>query len=286
MTKWILLALSALALHAQADTRTRLCSGFLPENDLNIPVQDGINVLATGISESQFVSILNRIAAEYRGEVASHGAQLAIANNWADGTVNAFADRQGRRWIISMYGGLARYPRMTYDGYMAIACHEMGHHLGGAPRFSAFDWASIEGQSDYYATLKCLRRMFRNDNNEQILAGRTLNSHIVSECLSEHKARAEQLLCIRAAHAGQSLASVMAALENGKIPNVRTPDPRRVSRTEGTHPHAQCRMDTYFQGALCRVAVSKQLSRTDYRTGTCAGTAYSRGLRPRCWFKP
>lgn len=285
MTKWILFVLSVLALHAHAEPRTRLCSGFMPENDMYIPEQDGIHVMATGITQNQFMSVLTRLANEYRNEVAGKGGQLAIENRWSDGTVNAYADRQGNRWIISMFGGMARHPKMNYDGFMAVACHEMGHHLGGAPKWSG-DWATVEGQSDYYATLKCLRRIFRNDDNERILASRNLDQHVISECMGENSARKDQLLCIRAAHAGLTLGEVLASMDGDRVPNVRTPDPRRVARTDGEHPRAQCRVDTYFQGALCRVPVSSALSNTDYRSGTCTGTAYARGLRPRCWFKP
>lgn len=285
MTKWILFVLSALALNAQADSRTRMCNGFLPENDMNIPVQDGVHIMATGITQTQFISVLNRMAAEYQNEVASKNARLAIENKWTDGTVNAYAYRNGRTWIISMFGGLARFPNMTYDGFMAVACHEMGHHFGGAPLFK-WDWASVEGEADYYSALKCMRRVFRNDDNEKILAGRTLNSHVVSECLSEHNKRIDQLLCIRAGQAGLTLASVLAAMDGVRLPNVLKPDPRQVWQTDEDHPAAQCRLDTYFQGALCRVPVAKGLSNTDYRPGSCSGTAFTRGLRPRCWFKP
>jgi Zn-dependent protease with chaperone function len=54
-----------------------------------------------------------------------------------------------------MFGGLARDPLVTKDGFSAVICHEIGHHIAGAPR-KGFSWASNEGQADYFATTKCL----------------------------------------------------------------------------------------------------------------------------------
>jgi len=47
--------------------------------------------------------------------------------------VNAYAsvDKQGQQFI-HMFGGLARHPLMTEDAFLLVACHEFGHHYGGA----------------------------------------------------------------------------------------------------------------------------------------------------------
>ncbi|MBX3022619.1 MAG: hypothetical protein KF799_13180 [Bdellovibrionales bacterium] len=279
MTSWLLLFIVVLGPQAQA---SKICSGFLPENQMSIPA-----IFTSGITESQFNNILRRIYNEYRIEFSAQGAEFVVENRWSDPTVNAFASKNGQFWIISMYGGMAREPNMTYDGFAAIACHEVGHHLGGAPLYGRDSDMAVEGQADYYATLKCLRRLFRGDDNGKILAGRQVDATVVRNCQAEHRGRQDQLLCIRAAMAGVSLAAVMADIGSGAVPKITTPDKRRVSRTDETHPRAQCRLDTYFQGALCRVPYSQGLSMTDYRVGTCADErTYTRGLRPRCWFAP
>jgi hypothetical protein len=187
-----------------------------------------------------------------------------------------------------MFGGLARHPAITYDGFAAVACHETGHHLGGAPVFSGDDsWASVEGEADYYAMLKCLRRLFEKDDNRKILAGRKLDPLAVSTCKNEERSQQDEELCIRATMAGVSLAQVLASLEGGSVPRLSTPDPRRVTETYEDHPRAQCRLDTYFQASLCRANFHQDMDRSDYRVGACTDThVYTRGLRPRCWFKP
>ncbi len=294
MGKWIFLALlvsafSASALAHQTGQR-QLCKGFLPENDLYIPEYSAsLAGRAPGITKTQFNSILDKVQAEYSQEIARLGAKFKIERKWSDGTVNAYAYQDGRTWIIAMYGGMARHSAMTADGFLSVACHEVGHHLGGSPKSKMEDgqWASIEGQSDYYATLKCLRRMFLRDDNAKALASMKLDPTAVSYCRAQGFSQQDELICIRGAMAGVNLASVLAIMDQNKVPKLTTPDPRRVWTTYEEHPRAQCRMDTYFQGALCRVPYNQSLDNRDYRTGTCDDpSAYAHGLRPRCWFAP
>lgn len=144
----------------------RLCSGFLPPNDRRIPVPapSAMGEAAgevSGMTQKQFNEVLDLVQKIYAPEVAAHGGELRIERLWEDATVNASASRAGGLWLLHMYGGLARHPAMTQDGFALVACHEMGHHVGGAPKGGwLMRWASKEGQSDYYANLKCLRRVF------------------------------------------------------------------------------------------------------------------------------
>ena len=61
---------------------------------------------------------------------------------------------------------------ITVDGMALVACHEMGHHMGGAPKIDGWygsSWATNEGGADYYGTLKCARRFFAGDDNASIV---------------------------------------------------------------------------------------------------------------------
>ncbi|MCM2282432.1 MAG: hypothetical protein NDI61_11380 [Bdellovibrionaceae bacterium] len=271
-------------------THTELCEGFLPENDMYIPTTWDLR--AGGISEQEFNSILDRIQALYDPEVNARGATLSIARNWESGTVNASAMRNGRNWLISMYGGLARHPAVTADGFALVACHEMGHHLGGAPKIGpifgpARKWASNEGAADYYSTLKCMRRLFEHDDNEKILSQMELDPAVVQTCQEQHPSRSEQLLCIRGAMAGLSVSGMFSDLSKSRGVSFTTPDPAQVRKTNHRHPAAQCRLDTYYAGALCAVGVEEAMNDRDYRPGSCADqNVHKLGLRPRCWFKP
>ncbi|MBX3034009.1 MAG: hypothetical protein KF865_08790 [Bdellovibrionaceae bacterium] len=263
----------------------KLCRGIVPENDRWIGVDE---IRISSISRAQFDSVLDRIQALYAQEVSQNGAFLKIERFWSDGTVNAYASQDGRKWTISMYGGMARHPALTPDGFALVACHEMGHHLGGAPKINDVRdrWASNEGQSDYYGSLKCMRRFFANDDNEKIVGRLKVDAEASRRCARNHASRKEQLMCLRTTMAAMSLGAVLADLNSVPLPKLTTPDKRKVNEMYESHPRAQCRLDTYFQGALCPVPVSAALSPIDYRPGTCADEGrYRDGLRPFCWFK-
>ena len=272
---------------ARAESVKKLCSGFLPENNLQIPVGTSFRGQATGISEAQFNSILDRMASLYTAEIKSHGGKYVIDRRWTDATVNAYATQSGGTWTIEMFGGLARYKGMTEDGFAAVACHETGHHLGGAPKFSDMDWGTVEGGADYYATLKCLKRYMDADDNEKIVAGMSPDPVGVKACNDQWTNRHDVLVCIRATEAGIVLGRVLQSLGGEKDVHLDTPDPAVVAATDPDHPAAQCRLDTYFNGSLCTVPVSQLQSETDAKQGSCYDANLTpRGLRPRCWFKP
>jgi hypothetical protein len=140
--------------------------GFVPENDLFIPSSvKSIN----GITEEAFNDAIDEVETIYAPIIAQMGAELSIERKWDDGTVNAYAMQSGKTWKVAMFGGLARHATITKDAMALVVCHEIGHHLGGAPKTAGFlglnRWASNEGQADYYANLKCLRKLFLSQLN-------------------------------------------------------------------------------------------------------------------------
>jgi hypothetical protein len=260
-------------------------SGFLPENDLNIPV--GLKS-AGGISKTQFLSVIDKLEAIYAPIVSNMGGKLKINRKWDDGTVNANATRIGG-WNVNMYGGLARHEAITEDGFALVLCHELGHHLGGAPKVGMFlnRWASNEGQSDYFATLKCLRQLFMNDNNALVVKKLKAPATLVNACANAWPDKTDAAICVRSGMAGASVAGLFAALRNQPEAKFETPDANVVKRTDDSHPAHQCRLDTYFQGALCEKSFNEDVSQKDEVKGTCHGsTGHKEGLRPLCWFKP
>ena len=284
MQKLILLALLTFSFTTAHSEKHTLCKGYAPENDMWIPDSPQ----AMGIEQAEFNEVLDRIQKEYEPEVARKGGSLMIQRLWSNGTVNASAQRFGRMWIISMYGGMARHPMITADGFAAVACHEMGHHLGGAPRYNNNrDWAAIEGQSDYYSVLKCLRRIFANDDNKSKMAGVEIDPTALSACSAQHATEQERWICVRSVTAGLVMGRVLANLKETAEPSLTTPDPSQVNRTFESHPQPQCRVDTLLQGSICPAPVGEELSEADYRPGSCHSTdQHSAGFRPRCWFAP
>lgn len=302
LTAVTLIVISSLALVTAMNTTRELCSGIFPKNDMKIPV--GFKSLAgtpTGLSEAEFNTILDRADRIYGPVIAKAGGTLKINRLWTDATVNASAEEKGRTWYLNMYGGMARHELMTMEAFSTVVCHELGHHLGGAPKvqswFGMMDWATNEGGADYFATLKCLRDFYLEDDNASIVAGATndgkLNALAAKTCDQEFATDIDRQLCKRSSLGSQTLIAVLQTLKKPGAPpstvppaDLATPDTNKVSETDDEHPKAQCRLDTYFAGATCNIDKTVALSNTDYRQGSCVENVAKLGYRPRCWFAP
>jgi hypothetical protein len=279
----------ALVLSQSGYTCTQTGSeGFVPENNLKITTT---MKRFGGLSEAQFNAAIDKVETIYAPVIASMGAKLNIIRKWEDATVNAYAQQAGKEWKVSMFGGLARHETITEDGMSLVVCHEIGHHIGGAPQKAsmwASSWASNEGQADYWATLKCLRKVWLNDDNEAVIAKMEVPETLTKTCDKEKLWSVERAICIRGGMAGDSVARLFAALAKDPAPaKFETPSTKVVTKTDDNHPASQCRLDTYFQGALCEKSFNEDVSNDTEVTGTCHGsTGQTLGLRPLCWFKP
>lgn len=249
--------------------------------DLAQPVSIPVGVSEGGITKEEFLKISGDIEAIYAPEIASRGAKLIMEKAWDSSTVNAYAQREGENWKVILLGGMARHKHMTADGYALIVCHEIGHHLGGVPRYNGIDigWATNEGQSDYFSIMKCLRRYWETADNASAISGKEIPSKLRNECRND-------ALCIRTGLAGLSAANVFASLAwFGGKPKFETPDTKVVKETYSAHPKAQCRLDTYLQSSLCEVSYTEEM--TTETEGAChESLGHKTGMRPLCWFKP
>ena len=285
MKNKILTAFGVLALMASSSYACDIHgnTGFLPKNNLKISEWDKS---ANGMTEDRFLAIIKKVSDIYAPIVKSRGGSLSMQNHWSDDTVNASAVRSGKSWVVNMYGGLARHSMTTDDGFALVVCHELGHHIGGAPR-ADFSWPANEGQADYFGSMKCLRRIFENDNNAMIVSGMTVDTEATSKCNTVYKSANEVALCQRVAMAGKSLGNVMASMGESGAVKFNTPDGSIVKTTYDEHPAAQCRLDTYFSGILCDKSYDQDTDYKDPIIGTCiARDGYKVGVRPRCWYKP
>ena len=278
-----LLSLSFVAV-SYVMTHENVCKGFMPENDLKIPV----SFTTTGITEQEFKAVMDRFESVYRPIMAAEGGNVILNRLWTDATVNASATRFWNQWYINMYGGLARFPGMTADGMMMVVCHEAGHHIGRQPYMGPlrWGWATNEGGADYFATLKCARKVFAADDNEKIVSALGVDPQVAARCSANFSDAKDVAICSRSTHAGIILAKVLSTLrKDSALPQVSTPDAKVVTDIFDAHPEAQCRLDTYFQGSICQVSGKKDLDIRDYHVNSCTGLKFKEGLRPTCWFK-
>ncbi len=268
---------------------------FLPPNDLHL--EDGLLRDAT-VTQAVFNEVIAEAEAAYAPIVKALGATLKINRLWSDATVNANASQLGSTWTVNMYGGLARRPEVTRDGFALVLCHEIGHHLGGYPFSSS--WAANEGQSDYFATLACGRLLWGNQDAVNAEFEADLDAIPKAACDKAWTAQSDKNLCYRMMAGGKSLADLLAALGGTKA-SWSTPAKNVVSSTNNAHPAGQCRLDTYAAGALCtkdwdvkvipakslgssRNSASGERASLEYTCNTSEGLTV--GIRPTCWFKP
>ena len=270
---------------------------FLPENDLAIPEK---SLLANDMTEEQFLKVIKELDLIYTPVVKKLGGNLRFDNNWKSSTVNAYAGRYGKEdedgnemepkdeWRVTMFGGLARHKHVTRDGFSLVVCHEIGHHLAGKPSYDGeMIWASSEGQSDYFATTKCLRRLWQDQDNTTAITDLEIPETLKASCLKQWSHQKDQSMCLRLGMAGFSVGKLFASLKTfPKLPKFETPDTKITKKPIAYHPDAQCRLDTYFQGSLCEVSFEDEFG-TDEAKGAChTRNGHKIGLRPLCWYKP
>ena len=123
--------------------------------------------------------------------------------------------------------------------------------------------------------------LFRSVANMEVDADAT------AACKEVYHSESDVALCQRVAMAGKSLGSLLGSLGGNSDVNFNTPDTSVVTRTKDGHPAGQCRLDTYFQGALCDKSILEDVSKTSAIPGTCVRVdGYTAGVRPLCWYKP
>ena len=292
--------LSVASVHAINASQRK--PSFLPQNTLKIPVslrQQG------GINEETFNRVIDKVEKIYAPIVKKAGATLKMNRDWKNSIVNAYAHREGGRlpngdgttWAVNMFGGLARFSIMNEDTYTLVVCHELGHHLGGFPKLNEF-WPALDGQADYYASMKCMRRVFENDDNIGIVSKMNIPERVKKNCSVQFKSEKEIALCERNTMAGFTSAMVLWKMSNagtfphfgaggGQKPSLDKPDMSQTKETQMGHPYPQCRLDIYVSGSACGVSYEEDFSKEKPSPGACAEEKGDRfGFRPRCWYKP
>ena len=261
---------------------------FMPKNNLHL--EDSF--YNADISKVKADAILDSIKNIYTPIFEKNGLTLTIINDWDNSEVNAVAYQRGKNAYVKIYGGLIRRWEITEDGMALVACHEIGHHLGGFPLYDDIAWASAEGNSDYFATHMCAKAIFKDpesvfedseDSNKSIC----LDDYADAMCVKMHPLQEGRDICCRTANAIESLVMLLGQSGSERFD---TPSKKVVSRTSVRHPDAQCRMDTMLQGALCLVENTDDKipwSEKEMRMKSCTRKHnFKVGNRPRCWFKP
>lgn len=282
----LLAVLALLGCGSQKDTsklrgsQASIKKSFMPENDLW--KEEGLS--DNGMTEEMFNQIIEDVRIVYEPIVKNLGGNLVIKGDYSDSTVNAYADRENSDWNVSMFGGLAKRPEVTFDGFAMVIAHEIGHHIAGFPFVDT--WASNEGNSDTFATLAAARQLWSGENKTILEVDPTAR-----QLCDKNMNSSDLNLCYRQMNASYSLANLLGALGGTKV-SFKTPDKSVVKKTNNAHPAAQCRLDTYVAGTLCNVAWDNNVipqTEKEAKKQSCFNTSktgYDIQARPRCWFKP
>ncbi len=244
------------------------------------------------VDEESFDYIIDTIVNLHQEDFDRAGRELVVDRRWEDHEENARSwfmeqvdgETQQIREVreIELVGGLARHPMLNRDAYALVVCHELGHHIGGAPHALGY---SSEGQSDYFASAKCMKRYLKTTRYEQHYDD-PVPDDLAAGCAASYRNADDRAVCRRNILAGLTLARWIAHSRATETPHLTRQDPvKRTVTLEHGYPAPQCRLDTLVAGALCPVDDAVPFSDADPRAGACTREAgHDREARPRCWF--
>ena len=229
-------------------TITTFAHTFAPKNDL---WKEDALLKSANVTQAMFNKIIDAGYEVYGPLAKKNRERLKINRKWSDSTVNANCSRMFKSVTVNMFGGQARRPEISAEGFALVLCHELSHAYGGAPYIRRWQKLSAEGQADYMGAKECLKKIIKVAN---LRSDFEPTAFIQDAC-------GENITCIRAYVGGQSTANLLATLMGESLPDYETPDPTVVSKTLISYPETvQCRLDTYRRG-------------------------FENRERPACWYK-
>lgn len=203
------------------------------------------------VTAQSFVTIPQKVVSHFSKELEQHNFKVTITSDWVKPFFTAWANKTGdQEYSVNFWGGLARIPGMSDEGFALTACHELGHILGGTPKIKIkeFLWSSSEGQSDYFATRYCLKRYF--DSRPLNIPDVSGTSYTI--CRTTFSESSDFNTCLQSMKGIESFSHLLSHLSQYELhPSVETPSRNEVQETVyDSYPDAQCRIDTLVMGAL------------------------------------
>jgi hypothetical protein len=264
-------------------------ANVIPENSLKQPLIKPKSLESSNVTEADFNEVINTLHRIYAPVVKKKAnVELVMKADWHSGVVNAYATREVDTWSVHIAGGIARSKGMTKDSLALVVCHELGHHLGGAPRTFLFDgWPSAEGQADYWASSKCLKKYYAEvEMIEDIAQDENLPEKVLADCRNTYQSTVRMNICLRSMLATVHFSNFLNTLPTSRwITSITGKDNRVVKGTNtNDYPRPQCRIDTLYQGSLCTVDANAETSETNRLLGHCNEGEV--GTRPICWYRP
>ncbi|MFN8370960.1 MAG: hypothetical protein U0T83_10105, partial [Bacteriovoracaceae bacterium] len=286
----LMMSIAAALAYEPSGCGSSLKDGFFPDNQV---ISKAATALNSNISRDRFDTLLNNLEKSYQAIFKNKQKRLIIKKDWGCDKNNAYATRGQLREegtvdldesIVIVNGGLARYPLMTEDALLLVVCHEIGHHIGGSPKkmrgnSQLVDWSAAEGQADYFATTKCLKKIFA-EPEFRLPKSLETNNDVEKICGTD-------MICNRIVNASLISAKIYASISSTRASvDLFNTDRSEAYKTILTHPKPQCRLDTMVAGTLCPVDHNIGFDENDANLGACLKTALDinekNGARPSC----
>lgn len=184
--------------------------------------------------------------------------------------------------------------KLSTDTIALALCHEMGHVVGGYPLHSLSNdkmFVSSEGQSDYYASQVCIRKIWGNSAklNAESRARAEKKAEFkpaIAICDKAWKDKDDSNLCIRTLLASMTMLDSVNDGEGSGVSFVKPDTTKAPESIVNRYASMQCRLDTLVAGAVCpqNFDIKKIPMKADAaKQSSCWASA--KGARPACWFK-
>lgn len=226
------------------------------------------------VTKQSFNTIPQIIFAQNFTKFVQNKQNVSINLEWETPYFSAWVkELTPSQYSINFWGGIARIPGMNDNGLALIACHEVGHLLGGEPRskLPSFLWASAEGQSDYYATSLCLKDYFGFLFDTGKLNEPEVDRILYTRCLTQYAQTRDLLICLNIMNGIEGFKSVLFHLDAEKREiSYSKKSPKAKKTNTDSYPDPQCRIETLIAGNFCGPYEYPCLKKEK--------------ARPQCWF--
>lgn len=226
------------------------------------------------VTQKSFNSIPHIIYSQHYLDLKKNQLEVTINTDWETPYFSAWVkDEAPKKFSINFWGGIVRIPGMNDNGLALIACHEMGHLLGGEPRskLPAFLWATSEGQSDYYASSICLKRYFERQFDLGRLDEPQVQKSLYTRCRTKYPETKNFLICLNIMNGIEAFTKILTHLDSQKREiNFSKKSPAAKFTNVNSYPEPQCRTEILIAGNFC--------SPENYPCLTLDSA------RPQCWF--
>lgn len=120
----------------------------------------------TQIGIFDFYNVPVKVISLFSDSLKKIQANVLLDAQWESPYFGAGIAYYDNYFYMRIFGGTTRIEGMSLDAYAALACHELGHIIGGVPyqTIPGAEWSSSEGQADFFAASVCLPKYFREQN--------------------------------------------------------------------------------------------------------------------------